>query len=151
MQMEYPISDLARIFPEMTPEDFARLVASIREDGLMDPITVWRGRVIDGRHRYAACAEAGGERRFEYLDDDADPCGISSPGTTCGAIWTKEGGPSSPTSSRRRRPPDGLERKTAQICTVPLPRGKRPRGIVGLDLGMSKLELQHGGACIHQR
>ena len=40
MQKEYPISDLARIFPEMTPEDFARLVDSIREDGLMDPITV---------------------------------------------------------------------------------------------------------------
>ena len=73
MQKEYPISDLARIFPDMPPEDFARLVASIREDGLMDPITVWQGRVIDGRHRYAACAEAGVERRFAYLDDDADP------------------------------------------------------------------------------
>ena len=73
MQMEYPISDLARIFPDMPPEDFARLVDSIQEDGLMDPITVWRGQVIDGRHRYAACAEAGVERRFEYLGDDADP------------------------------------------------------------------------------
>ncbi len=73
MQMEYPISDLARIFPDMPPEDFARLVASIREDGLMDPITVWQGQVIDGRHRYAACSEAGVERRFEYLDDDTDP------------------------------------------------------------------------------
>ena len=38
MQKEYPISDLARIFPDMPPEDFARLVASIREDRLMDPI-----------------------------------------------------------------------------------------------------------------
>ena len=73
MQMEYPISDLARVFPDMTPEDFARLVASIQEDGLMDPITVWQGQVVDGRHRYAACAEAGVERRFEYLGDDADP------------------------------------------------------------------------------
>ena len=43
MQMEYPISDLARVFPDMPPEDFARLVASIQEDGLMDPITVWQG------------------------------------------------------------------------------------------------------------
>ena len=56
MQKEDPISDLARIFPEMTPEDFARLVYNIREDGLMDPITVWRGQVIDGRHRYASTA-----------------------------------------------------------------------------------------------
>ena len=73
MQMEYPISDLARIFADMPPEDFARLVVSIQEDGLTDPITVWQGRVIDGRHRSAACAEAGVERRFECLGDDADP------------------------------------------------------------------------------
>ena len=29
--------------------------------------------MIDGRHRYAACAEAGVARRVEYLDDEADP------------------------------------------------------------------------------
>ena len=126
MQKEYPISDLARIFPDMPPENFAPLVASIQEDGLMDPITIWRGEVIDGRHRYAACAEAGVERRFEYLGDGADPRGISSPGTTCGGTWTTAGGPSSPTSSRRRRPPDDPEGKTAQICTVLSPKGKRP-------------------------
>ena len=64
-----PCTDISR----HAAGDFARLVASIRQDGLMDPITVWQGQVIDGRHRYAACAEAGVERRFEYLDDDADP------------------------------------------------------------------------------
>ena len=126
MQMEYPISDLARIFPDVPPEDFARLVASIREDGLMDPITVWHGQVIDGRHRYAACAEAGVERRFEYLDDDADPLRHILAKNDLRRHLDESRGPSSPTSSRRRRPPDGPERKTAQICAVLLPRGKRP-------------------------
>ena len=72
-RQEYPISDLARIFPEMRPEDYARLVASIRDQGLLHPITVWRGEVIDGRHRLAACAEAGVEPEYEFLDEADDP------------------------------------------------------------------------------
>ena len=32
-----------------------------------------------------------------------------------------------PTSSRRRRPPDVLQREMAQICTILLLEGKRPR------------------------
>ncbi len=72
-QQEYPIGDLARIFPEMPPDDYARLVTSIRDQGLLEAITIWRGEVIDGRHRLAACAEAGVEPRFEFLDDAADP------------------------------------------------------------------------------
>ena len=72
-QQERPISDLAKIFPEMTPGEFAALVESIREEGLHDPIALWQGQVIDGRHRYAACAEAGVQPRFHHLADDDDP------------------------------------------------------------------------------
>ena len=70
---EYPISDLAYLFPDMTDAQFERLVKSIQANGLRVPITVWRGEIIDGRHRYAACLRAGVEPRFEYLDDDEDP------------------------------------------------------------------------------
>ena len=72
-EQERPISDLAKIFPEMTPGEFAALVESIREEGLRDPIALWQGQVIDGRHRYAACAEAGVQPRFHHLADDDDP------------------------------------------------------------------------------
>ena len=72
-QQEFPIHPLARMFPPLTLERYAALVASIIALGLLDPITVWRGQIIDGLHRLKACAEAGVEPRYEFLDDDADP------------------------------------------------------------------------------
>ena len=72
-EQEYPISEYALLFPEMLEEDFRQLVASIRDSGLLEPITLWRGQVIDGRHRLRACLEAGVSPRFVTLDDDADP------------------------------------------------------------------------------
>ena len=70
---QYPISEYARLFPDMAPEDYGRLVASIGENGLLEPVAVWRGEVIDGRHRLRACAEAGVEPRFSHLDAATDP------------------------------------------------------------------------------
>ena len=60
---EYPIGALACLFPDMDGDAFARLVRNIREEGLMEPIAVWRGQVVDGRHRYRACLEAGNALR----------------------------------------------------------------------------------------
>ena len=70
---KYPIGALANLFPDMDGDAFARLVRNIREEGLVEPIAVWRGQVVDGRHRYRACLEAGVEPRFERLPDDIDP------------------------------------------------------------------------------
>ena len=70
---KYHIGPLANVFPDMDENIFAGLVRSIREDGLREPILVSRGEVVDGRHRYRACLEAGVEPEFEYLPDDADP------------------------------------------------------------------------------
>ena len=70
---QYPISEYALLFPDMAQEDYARLLASIGENGLLEPIAVWRGEVIDGRHRLQACAEAGVEPRFSQLEDATDP------------------------------------------------------------------------------
>ena len=56
--------------------EYARLLASIRERGLRNPIIVWRGEVIDGVHRLRACIEAGVEPRYQYLEDHEDPRGV---------------------------------------------------------------------------
>ena len=70
---DYPIGELARVFPPLAADDFEKLVESISQDGLLEPIIVWRGEVIDGYHRYQACAQAGVERRYVELPDDTDP------------------------------------------------------------------------------
>ena len=74
-RQEFPISELASMFPEMTPEELTRLTASMGEHGLLERIAVLQGEVIDGRHRLAACAEAGVEPRFEHLPEGTDPVG----------------------------------------------------------------------------
>ena len=96
---EYPISDLANIFPELPRDDYARLVASIREQGLVDPIAVCRGEVIDGRHRYAACAEAGSSVGSSFYRKARTGSAMSWPRTACDGIWTRAYGLSSPAGS----------------------------------------------------
>ena len=71
--LEYPFSSLVYLFPRMSPEELARLVASIREHGLLEPIVVWRREIIDGLHRALACLKAGVEPVYRPLPDDADP------------------------------------------------------------------------------
>ena len=71
--MDYELHELAMVFPELPWDEYAALVASIAAYGLRQPIAVWRGQIIDGRHRAAACDEAGVDARYEFLADDADP------------------------------------------------------------------------------
>jgi ParB-like nuclease domain len=48
------------LLPEMSAEQFADLVSDIRAHGLRHPIIVARdGCILDGRHRWKACQEAG--------------------------------------------------------------------------------------------
>jgi protein gp37 len=65
VQPELETHPLALLFPELPPEEFAELVESIRAEGLRHPIALFEGKILDGRHRYRACQEAGVEPRFE--------------------------------------------------------------------------------------
>jgi hypothetical protein len=65
-----PFHELSAHFPMMdraSPE-FRGLIASVKQVGLTESITLFEGKVLDGRHRLLACEEAGVEPRFEDFD-----------------------------------------------------------------------------------
>ena len=68
----HPYADM---FPMMTGEDFDALVASIKEHKLEEPIIKYKGEILDGRNRYAACNKAGVKPEFEEYGKD-DPLGF---------------------------------------------------------------------------
>jgi len=67
MKEFHPLSD---IFPMMSGEEFDALVEDIKRNGLLEPIWLYEGKILDGRNRYKACLEAGIEPKFvEYKGD----------------------------------------------------------------------------------
>ena len=59
------------MFPRMGETDFAALRDDIKANGLLNPITLHDGMILDGGNRYRACLEAGVEPRFEDFDGDS--------------------------------------------------------------------------------
>ncbi|WP_373085280.1 ParB N-terminal domain-containing protein [Sneathiella sp.] len=60
----------ANLFPTMKGSAFQELVASIRNDGLEQPIVTFEGKILDGRNRAAACANA--QVTSTYVKDKGD-------------------------------------------------------------------------------
>jgi ParB-like chromosome segregation protein Spo0J len=63
---------LSEQFPQLTGTEFDELVASIKQDGLQEKITLFEGKILDGRNRYRACIAARVEPRCEEFTGD-DP------------------------------------------------------------------------------
>lgn len=49
----------SEVFPAMTPDRFSELKTDIETHGLLEPITLCDGMILDGRNRYRACIELG--------------------------------------------------------------------------------------------
>jgi hypothetical protein len=56
---ELDLHPLAKTTPRMTNENYTALKADIELNGQLDPITLYRGRVLDGRHRLLILNELG--------------------------------------------------------------------------------------------
>lgn len=67
--------EYSNFLPLMQGEDFESLVEDIRENGLLHAITLYDGKIIDGRNRYLACEKADVEPRYEERND-LDPISI---------------------------------------------------------------------------
>lgn len=63
----FQIHPLAKKFPLMKGAAFDDLVVSIEQRGLLEPIVMLNGQVVDGRNRLRACIQANVEPKFsEY-------------------------------------------------------------------------------------
>lgn len=70
---KYEVHAAALLFPEMSESDFASLKEDIRANGQNEPIVLWKGMLIDGRHRLRACNELGKIVDESELDESSDP------------------------------------------------------------------------------
>jgi len=59
-----PLHPLCQLFPLMDKDSLAGLIADIQRNGLLNPIIVHEGQVVDGRNRLLACQEAGVAPRY---------------------------------------------------------------------------------------
>jgi hypothetical protein len=65
----------AELMPDMDEEEYAALIASIKEHGQEVPILLLKGKILDSRHRYRACCELGIEPAMTEIDTD-DPVNL---------------------------------------------------------------------------
>lgn len=54
-----PVHPLAKLSPNLTKQEFENLCTSIQNTGLIETIKVYKGQVIDGRHRMHALKKLG--------------------------------------------------------------------------------------------
>jgi ParB family chromosome partitioning protein len=48
---------LAQLIPEMSDGDYSALRDDVAVNGLREPVVLYEGKILDGRHRYRACHE----------------------------------------------------------------------------------------------
>ena len=63
----YPLDPCVELFPAMNSDEFNALKKSIQRNGQSEPILLFHGKVVDGRHRLKACQELGIEPKVETL------------------------------------------------------------------------------------
>lgn len=63
--------DLSTVFVSFEDtQEFDGIVDSIKQYGLFEPILMWQGCIVDGRHRHKACLKADVKPTYEYIPDD---------------------------------------------------------------------------------
>ena len=60
--------EVADIFPMMSSEEYESLKQDIKQNGLLQPIWIYDGQIIDGRNRHNACEDLGISPTFKTWD-----------------------------------------------------------------------------------
>jgi DNA-binding MarR family transcriptional regulator len=69
---EYSFHPIADGLPHMSDFEYAAFCKDVAQNGLREPIVLFEGQILDGRHRYQACWKAGVERRYECFEGTWD-------------------------------------------------------------------------------
>ncbi|HUW43878.1 MAG TPA: DNA methyltransferase [Bacillota bacterium] len=70
---ELEFHELANIFPLMTREELWELAKDISKNGLLEPIVLFEGKILDGRNRYNACKLINYRPETVEFDNNCDP------------------------------------------------------------------------------
>ena len=68
--MDYEIHEDAHILPLLEGEELDALASDIQAHGLIEPILLYEGKIIDGRNRLRACELIGLEPTFQETELD---------------------------------------------------------------------------------
>lgn len=66
------IHPYCNIWPDMEPAEYERVKESIREHGQRQPITTYKGEIVDGKHRWRMCQELGIRAIMQEWDEVGD-------------------------------------------------------------------------------
>jgi ParB-like chromosome segregation protein Spo0J len=64
----------SKLFPPISGDDFNALVTDIKANGLLQPIVMYQGKILDGNNRYRAICQGNNEGRYtveEFKGTDA--------------------------------------------------------------------------------
>ena len=70
---ELEFHPLANVFPMLDDTELGDLANDIKANGLLMPVILYEGKILDGRNRYRACKLADVQPRFEEWEGDGDP------------------------------------------------------------------------------
>jgi hypothetical protein len=73
---EYEFHPIANVFPLMEGAEFKRFKEDIRTRKQQEPITIYEGKILDGRNRYRACKELKLTPDTKLLPAGTDPVGF---------------------------------------------------------------------------
>jgi hypothetical protein len=71
MNNDFEFHPIADLFPLIDGEEFEALCADIKKNGLRQNVSIYEGKILDGRNRYRACKAVGEDiRTVPFYGDD---------------------------------------------------------------------------------
>jgi hypothetical protein len=132
-----PIHPAALLFPEMPADELRELAADIKKRGLLHPIQLLDGAILDGRNRLKGCQLAGVKPSFAAVPNTIDPFDFV---LSCNV------------HRRHLTPAQRREVVAAVLRKRPQASNRRVAQEAGSDhktVGAVREELEHGGEIPH--